>query len=234
MRVVLAEDNLLVRAGVAALLATVAEVELVRTCSSLDELHDAVAGDRPDVVVTDIRMPPSHTDEGVRAAVAFRTSHPHMGVVVLSHYLDPQLALTLVEHGSRGRGYLLKERLADTAQLRDAILSVAHGGSFIDPVVVDALVASRAGGAGTELQLLTGREQEILGALASGRSNQAIAVAFGVTGRTVEKHINSIFSKLGLAEDADVHRRVTSVLMYLGQRSAAHGGAGTDDPRHRP
>jgi DNA-binding NarL/FixJ family response regulator len=229
VRVVLAEDSLVVRAGVEALLGTFDDVEVVGVAASFDGLLDAVATSVPDVVLTDIRMPPTHTDEGIRAADLLRRSQPSVGVVVLSQYLDPLQALALVEQGSRGRGYILKDRVVDTAQLVDALRSVASGGSFIDPVVVDALVSARSGGAGATLRRLTARELETLGEVARGKSNTAIAHDLGVTGRTVEKHINSIFAKLDLGEADDVHRRVASVLTYLSAGRARDGGAGTDD-----
>jgi DNA-binding NarL/FixJ family response regulator len=224
VRVLLAEDNLLVRVGLVALFQTIAEVALVSVQGSFEELVDAVEDEPPDVVLTDIRMPPTHTDEGIRAAVLFRHRHPSVGVVVLSQYLDPLQALALVEGGSRRRGYLLKERLADPKQLFDAIGAVARGGSYIDPLVVDALVDARYGSS-SQMQRLTPRETEVLGAVATGMSNRAIADSLGVTDRAVEKHINSIFSKLGLEGSGDVHRRVASVLLYLAP--ALHGSSAT-------
>jgi DNA-binding NarL/FixJ family response regulator len=218
LRVVLADDNLLVRAGVEALLGTADDVDVVGVCSSLPELLDAADRDRPDVVLTDIRMPPTGTDEGIRAAVQLRRTHPSVGVVVLSQYVDPQLALTLMEHGTTRRGYLLKDRLSDIDQLLQAIDAVAHGQSFIDPLVIDSLVAARTGAAGSELSRLTPREWQILAEIASGKSNATIAADLHVTDRAVEKHINSIFSKLGLGADSNSHRRVKAVLLYL-----AHG-----------
>ncbi|HEY7042703.1 MAG TPA: response regulator transcription factor [Nocardioidaceae bacterium] len=217
VRVVVAEDNVLVRTGIETLLEPVADIDVVRACSTYDELMRAIEEHQPDVVLTDIRMPPSGTDEGIRAAVRLRTTHPGVGVVVLSQYLDPVQALTLVEDGSRGRGYLLKDRVADPGQLTAAIRAVAGGGSFIDSAVVDALISARAGTGSGRLARLTPREVEILGEIAAGRSNAAIAAALGVTDRAVEKHINSIFSKLGLTEDdTGVHRRVQAVLVFLG------------------
>ncbi len=215
VRVVIAEDNLLVRAGVEALLATENDMVVTGVVSRYEDLLAQVGSDEPDVVVTDIRMPPTSTDEGIRAAATLRRSHPDVGVVVLSQFLDPGYLLTLIEEGSSRRGYLLKERLASTGQLTSAIRTVAEGGSFIDPVVVDSLVTAKAHGRGTPLDRLTPRETETLAEVAAGRSNSAIAAGFGVTERAVEKHINSIFAKLDLLADPQSNRRVCAVLMFL-------------------
>ncbi len=215
VRVVIAEDNLLVRAGVEALLATENDMVVTGVVSRYEDLLAQVGSDEPDVVVTDIRMPPTSTDEGIRAAATLRRSHPDVGVVVLSQFLDPGYLLTLIEEGSSRRGYLLKERLASTGQLTSAIRTVAEGGSFIDPVVVDSLVTAKAHGRGTPLDRLTPRETETLAEVAAGRSNSAIAAGFGVTERAVEKHINSIFAKLDLLADPHSNRRVCAVLMFL-------------------
>jgi len=216
IRVVLAEDNYLVREGVARLLEREPEVELTATCADLDSLLDAVAAHGPDVVVTDIRMPPTGSDEGIRAAEAIRASHPDTGVVLLSQYAEPAYALAFLEKGSEGRAYLLKERVSDLDQLLHAIAAVDQGGSVIDPKVVDALVASRSRGAESPLARLTPREREVLAEMAQGKNNAGIAAALVLTERAVEKHINSMFSKLGLTEEPDVHRRVKAVLLYLG------------------
>jgi DNA-binding NarL/FixJ family response regulator len=215
LRVVLADDNLLVRAGVEALLGTAEDVDIVAACSSLPELLEAAEREHPDVVLTDIRMPPTGTDEGIQAAVQLRRTHPSIGVVVLSQFVDPHLALTLMEHGTSRRGYLLKDNLSDIDQLLRAIHAVAHGQSFIDPLVIDSLVAARTGSGGSELSRLTPREWEILAEIASGKSNQTIAAELHVTDRAVEKHINSIFSKLDLSTDSNSHRRVKAVLLFL-------------------
>ena len=215
VRVVVAEDNLLVRAGVEALLSTEDGVVVTGVVSRYEELMAHVDRDEPDVVVTDIRMPPTSSDEGIQAAAALRHSHPKVGVVVLSQFLDPAYLLRLIEDGSSRRGYLLKERLATTGQLSSAIHTVAEGGSFIDPVVVDSLVSAKARAPASTLDRLTPREMETLAEVAAGRSNSAIAAGFGVTERAIEKHINSIFYKLGLLEDRDSNRRVCAVLMYL-------------------
>jgi DNA-binding NarL/FixJ family response regulator len=219
IRVVLAEDNYLVREGVARLLEREPEIEVVATCGDYDALMAAVEEHGPDVVLTDIRMPPTGSDEGVRAAAEIRRDHPGTGVVVLSQYADPVYALGFLEHGSERRAYLLKERVSDLDQLRRAIVAVHEGGSVIDPKVVDALVASRARGAESPVTRLTPREREVLAEMAQGKNNAGIAAALVLTERAVEKHINSMFSKLGLTEEPDVHRRVKAVLLYLGDRS---------------
>jgi len=215
IRVILAEDNYLVREGLARLLEAQDGIELVATCGDLDELLAIVESEKPDVVVTDIRMPPTGTDEGVRAANDLRSRAPGTGVVVLSQFVEPGYALALLEHGSEGRAYLLKERVSDIDQLRHAIDEVARGGSVIDPKVVDELVRARSRADRSPLEHLTPREREVLGEMASGKSNAAIAASLILSERAVEKHINSIFSKLHLVEEADVNRRVKAVLLYL-------------------
>ena len=217
LRVVVAEDNLLVREGVVKLLDLQEGIEVVAACGSYDELMEAVAREKPDVVLTDIRMPPTGTDEGVRAATALHQEHPGTGVVVLSQYADPAYALALLEHGSEGRAYLLKERVSDATQIVQAVKEVARGGSVIDPVVVEALVSSRVARS-SALDRLTPREREVLEQMAQGRNNAGIAQALYLSERAVEKHINSLFSKLGLSEEADVHRRVKAVLLFLSEQ----------------
>jgi DNA-binding NarL/FixJ family response regulator len=219
VRVLLAEDNYLVREGVARLLEPVEDVEVVGTCGDYDALMDAVTTNPPDVVLTDIRMPPTGTDEGVRAAAALRRDAPTIGVVVLSQYVEPAYALALLEHGSEGRAYLLKERISDVDQLRHAITEVARGGSVIDPKVVEALVEARTRSKESPLRFLTPRESEVLAEMAQGRNNAGIAAALGLSERAVEKHINSVFAKLALAEEPDSHRRVKAVLLYLADRA---------------
>ena len=214
LRVVLAEDNLLAREGLRALLGADPAVDVVAVCADYDELMAAVAAHAPDVVLTDIRMPPTGTDEGVRAAAALRRSHPRTGVVVLSQYDDPEFALAVLEDGSQGRAYLLKERMSDPGQLVGAIVEVARGGSVIDPKIVDALVRGRS--ARSPLTALSPREQDVLAQMATGRDNAAIAAALFLTVRAVEKNINGIFAKLGLAEEREVHKRVKAVLLHLG------------------
>lgn len=221
LRAVLAEDNLLVREGVITLLATRGDVEVVATCPDADELFAAVDRHRPDVVITDIRMPPTHTDEGIRAAAELRRRHPDLGVLVLSHYVEPAYALDLLAGGSRGRGYLLKEHVDDIDQLIQAVRSVAAGGSYIDDDVVDALVRGRSRTRGASLAALTKRETEVLAELATGRSNAAIARQLGISEHAIEKHIGAVFTKLHLVDDGDVNRRVSAVVLYLGGEAPA-------------
>lgn len=220
IRLVLAEDHYLVREGVRRLIETEPELDLVAVCGDLSSLLAAIDEHRPDVVLTDIRMPPTGTDEGLRAADRLRELNPDAGVVVLSQYADPQYALAFLEHGSRGRAYLLKERVSDIEQLLGAIRAVARGESFIDPKVIDALVAARSQSAASPLRHLTRREGEILSEMAQGKNNAAIAASLVLSDRAVEKHIGSIFSKLGLTEEQDVNRRVKAVLLFLADRKA--------------
>jgi DNA-binding NarL/FixJ family response regulator len=215
VRVAIADDSLLVREGLRELLAGEAGIEVVASCADLPSLLDAIDENPPDVVVTDIRMPPTRSDEGIRAAIQLRDTHPHIGVVVLSQYDEPSYALALLEGGSARRGYLLKERVHDRAQLVSAIESVAEGGSFIDPTIVEVLVAANARAGRSPLSELTPREQEVLAELAQGKSNAAIADSLFLTKRAVEKHINSIFFKLNLSDAEDVSRRVKAALMFL-------------------
>jgi DNA-binding NarL/FixJ family response regulator len=219
LKVVLAEDNYLVREGVGRLIGSEDDLELVAACADYESLLKAVESHQPDVVVTDIRMPPTGTDEGIRAAASLRQSHPDLGVVVLSQYSEPAYALSFLEGGSKGRAYLLKEKVSDIDQLAEAIREVARGGSVIDPDVVDALVAARSRAADSPLRRLTPRETEILAEMARGKNNAAVASALVLSERAVEKHINSIFSKLSLSEETDVHRRVKAVLLFLGGSS---------------
>jgi DNA-binding NarL/FixJ family response regulator len=213
LRLVVAEDNLIAREGLSSLLAAAPEVTVVAVCADYDSLVAAVDEQQPDVVLTDIRMPPTGTDEGVRAAARFRRTHPQLGVVVLSQYDDPEFALALLEEGSRGRAYLLKERMSDPRHLIAAIVEVAKGGSVVDPKVVDALVRGRS--ARSPLAGLTPREHDVLTEMATGKDNAAIAASLFLTVRAVEKHINGIFNKLGLAEEAEIHKRVKAVLLRL-------------------
>jgi DNA-binding NarL/FixJ family response regulator len=215
IRVVLAEDNYLVREGVAKLIETEPDIELVASCADYDALIEHVDAGAPDVVVTDIRMPPTGTDEGIRAAGVIRERHPDTGVVVLSQYADPAYAVAFLDGGSKGRAYLLKERVSDIEQLAGAIRDVAAGGSVIDPAVVDALVSARSKPPDSPLHRLTPRESQILGEMAQGKNNAAVAASLVLSERAVEKHINSIFSKLALSEEPDVHRRVKAVLLFL-------------------
>ena len=220
IRLVLAEDHYLVREGVSRLIATEPELDLVASCGDLPSLLAAIEEHLPDVVLTDIRMPPTKTDEGLKAADRMRELRPDAGVVVLSQYADPQYALAFLEHGSRGRAYLLKERVSDIEQLLAAIRAVARGESFIDSSVIDVLVAARSASAQSPLRHLTVREGEILSEMAQGKNNAAIAASLYLSDRAVEKHIGSIFSKLGLTEEADVNRRVKAVLLFLADQKA--------------
>jgi DNA-binding NarL/FixJ family response regulator len=218
---VLADDSYLVREALTHVLAPADGVEVVATCNDGESLLRAVAAEQPDVVVTDIRMPPSDTDEGVRVAAQLRETHPGIGVVILSQFADPRYGLALLEHGSDGRAYLLKERIQYRGQLVAAIESVAAGGSVIDAKVVEALIAERTRAADSPLNDLTPREREILTFVARGHSNQAIADELVLTKRAVEKHINAIFLKLGLTDATDVSRRVKAALIYLAEHEPA-------------
>jgi len=215
VRIVLAEDNTLLREGMSGLIRAVDDLELTAACSDLDSLLEAVATTTPDVVLTDIRMPPNRTDEGIRAAQWCREHHPRTGVVLLSQYVDPAYVRTLLQQGTEGRGYLLKERISDVDELLTAVRTVAAGGSVVDPKVVEALVQTRSRGGDTELARLSAREREVLGEMARGRSNASIASSLVITQRAVEKHINSIFAKLGVGFDGGGHPRVRAVLLYL-------------------
>jgi DNA-binding NarL/FixJ family response regulator len=220
IRVALAEDNTLLREGIARLIERADGLELVGAAADRPELEALVAATDPDLVVTDIRMPPTGTDEGIQIAAQLRIERPSVGVVVLSQYAEPAYALALLEGGSEGRAYLLKERVSEVDELLAAIREVAAGGSVIDPKVVESLVATRQPHA-RDIDRLTPREREILGEMAQGKSNAAIAATLVLSTRAVEKHTNSIFSKLGLSEEVDVNRRVKAVLLYL-----ADGGGG--------
>jgi DNA-binding NarL/FixJ family response regulator len=217
LRVALAEDNVLLREGISRLISARGDFALVGVAPDLPQLLALIEQENPDVVVTDIRMPPTGTDEGIQAAAWLRANHPAIGVVILSQYTDPAYALALLEGGSAGRAYLLKERVAGADALAEAITTVAAGGSVIDPLVVDQLVEARTSRRTSDLSWLTPRELEILAEMATGKSNVAIAAGLTVSERAVEKHINSIFSKLGLSEERDVNRRVKAVLLYLSE-----------------
>ena len=218
IRLVVADDSFIVREGIRELLESVQDVEVVATCTDLDSLRAAIKSGRPDVVLTDIRMPPTNSDEGVRMAEELRTTAPGVGVVVLSQYADAEYALALLDKGAAGRAYLLKERIADLDQLVNAIREVARGGSVIDSKVVENLIAARTRQARSPLAQLTPREREVLAEVGQGRNNAAIATSLHLTERAVEKHINSIFSKLGLSEEEAVHRRVKAAIMYLAEK----------------
>lgn len=213
----IAEDHYLLREGVRNLLEAQEGLEVAAVCGDLDSLLAAVEVERPDVVVTDIRMPPDESDEGIRAAARWRETNPHLGVVVLSQYANPAFALALLDAGSTGRAYLLKERLQDVEQLVAAIHAVAEGGSVIDPKVVEGLVAEGARTSPSPLAELTRRERDVLRMMAEGKNNASIASEIVVTERSVEKVIHSIFLKLGLTWEATVHKRVKAVLLYLAE-----------------
>jgi DNA-binding NarL/FixJ family response regulator len=217
IRVALSEDSLIVREGIQQLLSGDSEIEVVATVGDLDSLRAACEREKPDVVVTDIRMPPTLTDEGIRIAAELRETHPEVGVVVLSQYSDPIYALALLEHGSDRRAYLLKERVHNRAELTAAIRAVADNGSMIDSRIVDGLVRARTVMEHSPINELTAREREVLSEIAKGRSNSAIAESLFLTKRAVEKHINAIFLKLGLADAEDVSKRVQATLMLLAE-----------------
>ena len=217
IRLVLAEDHYLVREGIRRLLDAQPDMEVAAACGDLDALLEAVESERPDVVVTDIRMPPGGVDEGIQAALRLRETSPDLGVVVLSTYSQPSYALALLEGGTAGRAYLLKERVEDVEQLAAAIRAVADGGSVIDPKVVEALVAEKARDEESPLAQLTPRERDVLREMAEGKNNAGIAAALVLTERSVEKVIHSIFLKLGLAWEPAVHKRVKAVILYLSE-----------------
>ena len=219
VRVVIADDSLLVRNGVERLLADVTDLDVVGTAQDFDQALEQVLAVQPDVLLSDIRMPPTGTDEGIRLASILRRESPTVGVLVLSQYVEPDWALSLLEEGSAGRGYLLKDRVAMPDQLIQAIRDVAQGGSVIDPLVVESLVAAKSRGASSPLSRLTPRELEVLAQIAQGKSNAGIAASLVLTQHAVEKHINSLFAKLDLGDEQDVHRRVRAVLIYLSEQA---------------
>lgn len=219
LRLVLADDSFLVREGVRRLLETQPDLEVAAVCGDLDSLRVAIDEERPDVVVTDIRMPPTGQDEGIQAAKTLQETHPDVGVVVLSQYANPSYALALLEGGSEGRAYLLKERVEDLDHLVAAIRGVAEGGSVIDPKVVEALVAENARVEESPLNELTPRERDVLREMAEGKNNAAIAESLFLTERSVEKVIHSIFLKLGLTWETAIHKRVKAVIFYLAENS---------------
>jgi DNA-binding NarL/FixJ family response regulator len=221
IRVVLADDSYLVREAIMHVLDTEPGFDLVATCEDGDALVAAVDAERPDVVLTDIRMPPSGDDEGILVANRLRDTHPEVGVVVVSQYASPRYGVALLEGGSERRAYLLKERLHDRAQLVGALATVAEGGSVVDSKVVEALIFAQIRDDNSPLAELTPRELEILSEIAQGKSNQAVADELVLSKRAVEKHINAIFLKLDLTRDEDVSRRVKAALIYLSQLSAA-------------
>ncbi len=215
IRVVIAEDEYLMRTALEDVLSSDGRISIVASCADRNSVLAAVEKEAPDVVVTDIRMPPTRTDEGIQIAQELRASHPEVGVVVLSQFGDPGYAVALLESGSAGRAYLLKEQVSDPDQLISAIELVAAGGSVIDARVVEELVRARSISARSPLADLTPRERDVLAALAEGKSNAAIAQSLVLTKRAVEKHINAIFTKLSLESPEDVSRRVKAALLYL-------------------
>ena len=222
IRVVLADDNYIAREGVEQALASAPGIEVISRCVDFDSLLAAIDAVKPDVVVTDIRMPPTNTDEGIRVAARLRDANAAIGVVVLSQYDDPAYALALLEWGSEGRAYLLKDRIRERAQLVTAVEEVAHGGSVIDSKIVESLVSARTRHKDSPVAELTTREREVLSEIAQGKSNSAIAESLVLTKRAVEKHINAIFMKLGLAQDDDVSKRVMAALLFLADTQPSH------------
>ena len=217
IRLVIADDHYLVREGVKRLLESQPDLEVVASCGDLPSLLAAVEAEHPDVVVTDVRMPPGDSDEGIQAAERLRETHPDVGVLVLSQYATPAYALALIGSGSARRGYLLKERVNDVGQLLGAIQAVAGGGSVIDPKVVEALISETSRAKASPLHELTPRERDVLREMAAGKSNAAIGESLFLAERSVEKVIHSIFLKLGLTWETDVHKRVKAVILYLAE-----------------
>jgi DNA-binding NarL/FixJ family response regulator len=215
IRVVLGEDSFLAREAVGRVLEAADGVELAAAAGDLESVRSAIDRESPDVVVTDIRMPPDNTDEGIRLAVELRSTHPEIAVVVLSQYAEPTYAALLFEEGSERRAYLLKESVKNQAELTRALETVVAGGSVVDPIVVEQLVEDRRRRQDSGLETLTPRELETLRMIAQGQSNDAIAESMVVTKRAVERHINSIFMKLNLRQADDVSRRVKAALLYL-------------------
>jgi DNA-binding NarL/FixJ family response regulator len=226
LRLVIADDSYLVREGLGQLLAGVPALDVVAMCDDMYSLVEAIDRESPDVVLSDIRMPPFKGSEGIQVAARLRETHPGIGVVILSQYADPSLALELFESGSEGRAYLLKERVGDRSQLVEAIQAVAERRSVIDPKIIDGLIAEHERAAASPLDELTPREREVLAQVAAGKSNAAIASLLFLTKRAVEKHINAIFMKLNLRETEDTSRRVKATLIYLaGESSGARAEA---------
>lgn len=215
LSVVVADDALIAREGIVRVLEFADGVDVVATCCDYDEVIEAVDRLEPDVLVTDIRMPPTGTDEGIRAAIELRGRHPELGVVLLSQYVEPEWAVEFLGDGTAKRAYLMKERVGEPGQLVDTIRQIAAGGSAVDPMVVEALIEGRSRPPSSPVDRLTPREREVLSLIAEGKNNAAIADQLVLSSRAVEKHINSVFSKLDLSADADAHRRVAAVLLYL-------------------
>jgi DNA-binding NarL/FixJ family response regulator len=215
IKIVVAEDNYLVREALVQMLESDPALDLVAVAEDTRSLTSAIEKERPDVVLTDVFMPPFRGADGIHVAAELRETHPEIGVVILSQYADPGYALELLESGSGGRAYLLKERVGNRAELVAAIQAVAAGGSVIDPRIVDALIAERSRASDSLVGSLTVREREVLAEVATGKSNSAIAESLFLTKRAVEKHINAIFMKLNLRDSDDVSRRVKATLIYL-------------------
>ena len=225
-RVVIADDTLLAREGLLRILEAAPEIEVLAVCEDAEATLEAVETHRPDVLLTDIRMPPSNEAEGIAIARQLRDALPEVAVIVLSQYAEPSYVLALFDDGSSRRGYLLKERLGSGRQLVDAINVVVSGGSFVDPKIVDTLVAAQDAKQSSRLESLTAREREVLKAVAAGHSNQAISRDLAIGRRAIERHINSIFAKLGMAEDTgEVSRRVKATLLYLAEAGEQPVGA---------
>ena len=220
LRIALAEDNYIVREGLEQLLSGDEEIEVLASCADMPSLLAAVDADPPDVVLTDIRMPPDGDDAGIQIASRLRETHPRIGVVVLSQYSEPGFVLRLLDSGSEGRAYLLKERIADRSELTGAIGAVAEGGSVIDPKIVEVLVQARARADSSPLTEMTPRELDVLATVAQGKSNAAIAEELVLSKRAIEKHINAIFLKLGLTYSPDaeqISKRVRAALIFLAE-----------------
>jgi DNA-binding NarL/FixJ family response regulator len=234
VRVAVADDHLLVREGVQRILDGNGQIDLVGAVGDGDSLRNLIEERTPDVVITDIGMPPADRDDGLVLAEMLHTRYPRTGLLVLSEHVDPGYALALFRHGSAGRGYLLKHRIDEGGDLIEAVTGIAAGGSVIDPMVIEVLVAARAHAEQSPLRMLTPREQEILAELASGKSNAAIARALVITRRSVEHHISSIFAKLLLADETDISRRVQATLLFLAEQGAAEHPDSSRRPRAAP
>jgi DNA-binding NarL/FixJ family response regulator len=230
IRVVLAEDDLFVREGVQHLIGAMDGLDVVDAVGDLPAAEQALEQLKPDVVVTDIELPPTSTDEGLRLAGTLRARRPDVGVVVLSQHADPKYARTLLEGGGARRAYLLKERVTDPGQLETAIRAVAGGGSYVDSLVVERLLDASAGQAATRIDALTPREVEVMSLIAQAKSNEAVARELNISRRAVERHVNAIFGRLAIAESSDVSRRVMAVLLYLEDRRSRAAGDGATPP----
>jgi DNA-binding NarL/FixJ family response regulator len=220
LRVIVTDDWYIVREGARSALSSIEGIEVVATAGDAQELMGLIEETNPDAILLDIRMPPTHRTEGIDAAHEIRKRWPSLGVVILSQFDDPEYALELLKDGSNGRAYLLKERLGNPAQLAEALREVAAGGSILDPKVVDGLLEAQRRRSRSRLHGLTEREHEVLAMMAGGRTNAAIARTLSLTERAVEKHINSIFRKLGLSEELDTNHRVAAVLFFLQRQTA--------------